>query len=581
MTNEGLIKNKMVAITSAIALLSAAAWTVMSRSTNCRCFPGDDCWPSTAEWNALNASTNGGLIATIPIASACHDSFPGVAYDAEKCADIQANWARPVLHDETTHSPMAAYFANVSCDPFTGRDGQCIIGTYVPYAVKALTVSDYQATIAFAKKNNIRLVIRNTGHDYMGKSTGAGALALWTHNVKGTTILDYKSTAYTGKAMKIGAGTQAFEAQGAAAKAGYVLVEGDCETVGIAGGYTQGGGSSPLASKFGLGADQVLEWEVVTAGGDHLTATPEQNSDLYWALSGGGGGTYAAVYSMTVKLHDNMPTGSVTLSFTDPSDTFWDILAVFLMNIPSVLKTGATLYWQVFPGNMFLMPQTYYPNGTAAGLTALLQPTIQSLNNSGIQYTFTTQDFPTFQDSYNTLNPTMNITEVNLGGRLIPESLLTSSDSATSLANAIKTITNNLAVFAGISMDVSRPPTSPNAANPAWRETSFLAFYGTIYDRLNFTNNLIGQKTVTNVLTPALAALTPNGAAYLNEADFNQPDWQDVFYGANYAKLLSIKQKYDPTSVFYGKTAVGSDEWEVTEEGRLCETKSSHRRWPL
>jgi FAD/FMN-containing dehydrogenase len=57
---------------------------------------------------------------------------------------------------------------------------------------------------------------------------------------------------------------QADQAQAVANAQGFVVVGGDCPTVGIAGGYTQGGGTSPLASRFGLAADQVLEWEVVT-----------------------------------------------------------------------------------------------------------------------------------------------------------------------------------------------------------------------------------------------------------------------------------------------------------------------------
>ena len=257
----------MVAWTS-IVVLAGSVWFARSEwspiRAQCRCFPGDACWPSSATWNSFNKTVGGGLIATVPIASPCHDSFAGVSFDAEKCAEIQANWPRPELHDETTHSPMAAFFANMSCDPFTPREAPCVLGSYVPYAVKASGVADYRATIAFATKHNIRLVIRNTGHDYMGKSTGAGALALWTHHLKDRHILNYESPFYTGKAMKIGAGVQAAEAQAAANAQGFVVVEGDCPTVGIAGGYTQGGGTSPLGSKFGLAADQVLEWEVVT-----------------------------------------------------------------------------------------------------------------------------------------------------------------------------------------------------------------------------------------------------------------------------------------------------------------------------
>ncbi|KAI1124016.1 FAD binding domain protein [Nemania abortiva] len=569
--------------TSVLAIIAAIAWQVFLQSpgTRCRCFPGDECWPSSADWAAFNQSVHGALIATVPLASPCHDTFPGVSYDAEKCADIQANWLRPKLHEKTAHSPMAAFFANMSCDPFTPREAPCQIGAYVRYAVNASDAADYKKTIAFAKARNIRLVIRDTGHDYLGKSTGAGALALWTHYIKGTDIFDYSSPSYNGKAMKIGAGVVAGEAQRAARAQGYVVVEGNCETVGIAGGYSQGGGTSPLASKFGLGSDQVLEWEVVIADGTLLTATPSRNRDLYWALSGGGGGTYGAVLSMTIKLHKNMPTGAVTLSFTEATETFWDILKAFVMNLPAAVEAGATLYWVVVPGNVFSMPQTYFPNGTAANLTHILQPTLQALDDNGIQYDFTQQDFPTFQDAYNTLNPTMNISAINLGGRIIPRSLVATDGSASSLVGAIRSMTQNLAAFAGVTMDVSRPPAFPNAVHPAWRDSIFLAFYGLqgsltfIYDRqydhTNYTANIAAQRVVNDVLSPPLEKLTPGGGAYLNEANFEQANWQQTFYGHNYPKLLAIKREYDPGNVFWGKTAVGSEALGVAADGRLCQ----------
>ncbi|KAI1652573.1 hypothetical protein F4813DRAFT_377667 [Daldinia decipiens] len=465
---------------------------------------------------------------------------------------------------------MAGFFANMSCDPFTPRNAQCIVGSYVAYVVNASGALEYRETLNFAKKHNIRLVIRNTGHDYMGKSTGAGALAIWTHNIKYKSIIDYTSLTYTGKAMKIGAGVSTSEAQSMANSNDLVIVQGDCPTVGIAGGYTQGGGSGPLASKFGLAADQVLEWEVVTGNGDFLTATPNNNPELYWALAGGGGGTYGVVLSMTVKLHPNMPTAGSALFFTEPTEAYWDIVQAFLLNLPDVLEAGGTIYWQVLPGNIFRMPQSYLPNGTAQDLEQLLQPTLKLLDQSGISYAFSSRDFPNFQDAFYEMVPETNVTEINLGGRLIPRYLLASEISAASLTSAIKSIINNGGILAGVSMDVSRPPSSSNAVHPGWRESAFLAFLGTIYNRYNMTSNVVNQRLVTNTLLPILEEITPGGAAYLNEADINQPNWHNVFYGANYPKLISIKKMFDPDDIFWGPTAVGSERWEVTEHGRLC-----------
>lgn len=65
-----------------------------------------------------------------------------------------------------------------------------------------------------------------------------------------------------------------------------------------------------------MGADQALEWTVFTGAGDLVTASPTQNPDLYWALSGGGGGTYRVVYSLTSKAHPFIQTSGANLTFT-------------------------------------------------------------------------------------------------------------------------------------------------------------------------------------------------------------------------------------------------------------------------
>lgn len=83
-----------------------------------------------------------------------------------------------------------------------------------------------------------------TFHSYNGKSTGAGALGIWTHYLKGIDFFDYKDVHYTGKAYKIGAGVQGREVYEAGNKIRLTITSGECPTVGVAGGYTQGGGHS-------------------------------------------------------------------------------------------------------------------------------------------------------------------------------------------------------------------------------------------------------------------------------------------------------------------------------------------------
>ncbi|KAK7750864.1 hypothetical protein SLS62_007263 [Diatrype stigma] len=162
--------------------------------------------------------------------------------------------------------------------------------------------------------------------------------------------------------------------------------------------------------------------------------------------------------------------------------------------------------------------------------------------------------------------------ELNFGGRLIPRSLVASDASAGDLTGGIRQTGEKGAILAGISMNTTRPPTSTNSVHPAWRETLFLSVFGTVASRSNMTANIEAMKFVTDVLEPIIQEVTPGGGAYLNEADINKPNWQESFYGANYPRLLSIKHKYDPEGLFWGKTAVGSEGWEVVADGRLCTT---------
>lgn len=91
---------------------------------------------------------------------------------------------------------------------------------------------------------------------------------------------------------------------------------------------------------------------------------------------------------------------------------------------------------------------------------------------------FNPTSFPTFQDAYYTLNPKMPIQQLNIGGRLLPRSLVTSDSAAASLSNAIKSILDNNGVMAGISLSPTKMPSVPNSVHPYWRDTALLAFYG-------------------------------------------------------------------------------------------------------
>ena len=248
---------------------------------------------------------------------------------------------------------------------------------------------DVARTIWFCTYFNIRLVIRNTGHDYNGKSSGAGAVGIWVHYMTDITFSDYESPNYQGQALKVGAGVQSIDAYRAADRNGVVVVGGECPTISLAGGYSQGGGHSSLSSKYGLAADQVLEWEVVDGLGQLIIATPQNKSDLYWALSGGGGGTYGVVLSMTSKAHPDIPVTGANLTFsaTDgvSQDDFYDAVATFQSSLPALVDNGATLVWFLTNSSFSITPLTA-PGLDAGKLNDLLTPLQDKLKQLKIPY---------------------------------------------------------------------------------------------------------------------------------------------------------------------------------------------------
>ena len=93
-------------------------------------------------------------------------------------------------------------------------------------------MAQIQLAVNYARNTNIRLVVKNTGHNGLGRSIGAGALSIWTHHLKDIRFIpDFKIDGYSGTAFKLGAGVQLFEVYEAAEKFGVTALGGVC-TVG-------------------------------------------------------------------------------------------------------------------------------------------------------------------------------------------------------------------------------------------------------------------------------------------------------------------------------------------------------------
>ncbi|OJI82813.1 hypothetical protein ASPTUDRAFT_191301 [Aspergillus tubingensis CBS 134.48] len=546
-------------------------------SSDCHCLPGDSCWPSTSSWDSLNSTVGGRLVATVPIGTPCHDPN----YNGAECTNLQDNWYYPQTHLVSSSSVMQPYFANQSCDPFQPESRPCLLGNYVSYAVNVSTTDDVVAAVNFAKENNIRLVIRNTGHDYLGRSTGAGALAIWTHYLNDVEITEWSDSTYEGSAVKLGSGVTGYNVLDATHGKGLVVVGGECPTVGLAGGYTMGGGHSALSTAFGLGADQTLSFEVVTASGEVITASRTNNTDLYWALSGGGAGNFGVVTSLTVKAHPDATISGAALEFTVAnitSDLFFEAVEHFHTLLPAMVDAGTTVIYEMTNEIFLINPLTAY-NKTTAEVKTILSPFLSALTDLGIAYTVAYTQYSSYYEHYEKyMGPlpygNLEVGQYNYGGRLLPRDTLTSNTA--DLVSVLRNITNDGLIAVGVGLNVTNSNDTANAVFQPWRNAAVTMQFGSAWNETAAWSEMVAdQLCIANDYMPQFEAVTPGSGSYENEGSFRQQNWQKEFFGANYAQLCEVKEKYDPDHVFYVTKGAGSEYWSVAESGRMCKTEQA------
>lgn len=145
--------------------------------------PNDGCWPSRSQWGHFNDSIGGKLIADVPPAIVC---YPGPEFDAQACAEVDVALTNqsfvadnPIALSYPTDScpsvnlkanPCAIGYSNSAPCSTTNAStpvGTCSIGDQPRYTVNATEARDVAAAVDFAKSHNIRLVVRNTGHDIL------------------------------------------------------------------------------------------------------------------------------------------------------------------------------------------------------------------------------------------------------------------------------------------------------------------------------------------------------------------------------------------------------------------------------
>ncbi len=212
---------------------------VSAESRHCRCQPHEPCWPSDREWQGLNTTIGGNLAAVKPVASVCHDP----TFNDAACKAVASNYSKSQWRASQPGTVQWANWEawpqqNQACYLQSSRQTPCGQGRISIYSAAVKTAAHIQATVRFAKRNNIRLVIKNSGHDFLGRSAAANSLQIHTHWMNSITFSDNfvpearKSGKGEGLAVTIGAGVILKNLYNATKAMGVTVVGGTAHTVG-------------------------------------------------------------------------------------------------------------------------------------------------------------------------------------------------------------------------------------------------------------------------------------------------------------------------------------------------------------
>ena len=164
----------------------------------------------------------------------------------------------------------------------------CGQGRVSIYSAEVETAAHIQAAVNFAVKYDVKITIKNSGHDFLGRSSAPDSLQISTYKMKTITVVDnFTPSVPSGtkapsgvKAVTLAAGVQEHDLYTYLATQGVMVVGGSANTVGIAGGYIQGGGHSIMGWIAGMASDNALEFTIVTANVRCLSSSFSYSSFL-------------------------------------------------------------------------------------------------------------------------------------------------------------------------------------------------------------------------------------------------------------------------------------------------------------
>jgi FAD/FMN-containing dehydrogenase len=568
-----------------------------SPSSASRVRPSDPGWPDPATWDKLNQTVGGRLIKV---------ESPLAGYAA---ADATAR--EKILKD--LQNPF--YIGDQPGATQTTGWVDAWMSAPSVYAIAAQTIDDVVAGVNFARTHNLRLVVKGGGHSYLGGSNAPDSLLIWTRAMNKVVL----HNAFVGQGcaglqspqpvVTVESGAMWIDAYHAVTVEGGRYVQGGgCTTVGVA-GLIQGGGFGSFSKKFGMAAAGLLEAEIVTADGVVRIANACTNPDLFWAIKGGGGGSLGVLTKLTLRTRD-LPDffGAVVATIQAKSDTaFRDLLREFIDFYRDHLFNPHWGETVSFRGNNQVSITMVFQGLTRSEVESLWNPFFERIKKSPEKYTiasdpiiltiparrFWDADFlkkylpqAVFPDSregapdkhywWEADNSQIGIYWHSYQSVWLPETLL-AKDQTNRLVDALFSATRHWRATFHFNKGLAGAPAEEISAardtptNPAVLDAFALViiggggppvYHGIPGHELDVTTARQNAIKIGQAMTE-LRKIIPKPASYLSETNYFEESWQESFWGPNYTRLKAIKEKYDPTGLFFVHHGVGSEAWDT------------------